>query len=165
MRGRAGSRLGSESAASRAGASRRVPHPDRARRSAHDPHTRPSPGATCRRRRGRGGGRPARRRARDALGAGGVAGPDQDGPEPGRGVVAEAVDVRTADGLRVGDPLSAVHAAHPDLRGPGSRTPPAPSAPYFSSVGEFPVSYAFVTEGTDPGSPVTTVLSGWDCGE
>ncbi|WP_258725188.1 hypothetical protein [Cellulomonas sp. NS3] len=94
-----------------------------------------------------------------------VMGADVRAPHPEEDAPWRAVDVRTAEGVRVGDPLAAVRAAHPDLRVPGSRTEPVATPPYFSAVGGSPDSYTFVTAGTDPGSPVTAVVSGWDCGE
>lgn len=72
------------------------------------------------------------------------------------------VDTRTAEGVRVGDPLSSVIAAYPGVAGGSGRTD---RPPYFWSVGEFPVSYAFVTDGTDPQSPVPAIVSGYDCGD
>lgn len=81
------------------------------------------------------------------------------------------VDIRTTEGVRVGDTLSTVRAAYPDAEG-GARhwfdqdgRERVDGPPYFWSVGELPDSYTFVTEATDLGSPVTAIVSGYDCGE
>ncbi|WP_258725754.1 hypothetical protein [Cellulomonas sp. NS3] len=82
--------------------------------------------------------------------------------EPGWDGPWRAVGTRTAEGLRLGETVSAARALYPDLDGGESWFSPSV---YHWSTGDFPMTYAFASVGGGPDAVVTAMSGGYECGE
>lgn len=87
----------------------------------------------------------------------------QLGPEePGWDGPWRAVETRTAEGLRLGETVSAARALYPDLDGEESWFSPAV---YFWATGELPMAYGFASVGGGPDAVISAMSGGYECGE